>query len=161
MYIKLRRYREAWELISRGDNIDLFDNELEVRLLMRRIILGLSLGYGVPIDAKEKLVTMGSKEEHLKLLMPMERAEKEKDDEKMKMYEFFKQLDQYRPLTAKEESYLKPEGLMDLYEAGKGADLGAYISQNIKKNNWRIKATEIEKTPLDNLDIIRGVNLGG
>jgi hypothetical protein len=32
---------------------------------------------------------------------------------------------------------------MDLYEAGKGADLGAYISQNIKKNNWRIKATEI------------------
>jgi len=50
---------------------------------------------------------------------------------------------------------------MDLFEAGKGADLGAYIAQHIKKNNWRIKATEIENTPLDNLDIIRGVNLGG
>jgi hypothetical protein len=73
VYIKLRRYREAWELVSKGDSIELFDHELEVKLLMRRIVLGLSLGYGAPLDIKEKLVTMESKEEHLKLLMPVDR----------------------------------------------------------------------------------------
>ena len=57
------------------------------------------------------------------------------------MYDFFMKLDQYRPLTPQEEGYLKPEGLMELYEAGKGADLGTYIAQHVRKNNWRIKAT--------------------
>lgn len=72
--------------MNRGDNIDLFDNELEVRLIMRRIVLGISLGYGVPYDIKEKLGLMSSKEEHLKMLIPKDKAEHENDKAKKELY---------------------------------------------------------------------------
>ena len=43
------------ELISKGSELEFFDSEVELSLLKRRIILNLTLGYGMSLELRERI----------------------------------------------------------------------------------------------------------
>lgn len=118
------------------------DSESEINLMKRRVVLHLTMGYGMNLEMKEKIKMVASKELHIKSLMEEKKKEAKgkKDDENEAMYEFFYNLEEYRQLGPEEEKYLREDGLLDAFNDSKGANLGGYIRDHIKKNNWRMKS---------------------
>ena len=57
------------------------------------------------------------------------------------MLDFFSGLEEWRHLQPEEEALLKEEGLLEAYNDSKGANIGGYIKDNLKRNNWRVKAS--------------------
>ena len=43
------------ELISKGSELEFFDSEVELSLLKRRLILNVTLGYGVTLELRERI----------------------------------------------------------------------------------------------------------
>lgn len=53
--IRLKRYPEAYQLVKRGDGIEMIEPQLGLRLLARSLVLLIKLGERIPEELRFKL----------------------------------------------------------------------------------------------------------
>lgn len=130
IYIQLRKYNQAYELATKAVSLFQIASETLFDIAKRYIVLCITLNKPAQFVSQIAQV-LGTHQNKLDQSLPKKYEE---------TLQFYLSLTGWRTLNEAQTLMLKADDLLDAYKAGEFAKLSTYISNDIKDQNWRIKA---------------------